>query len=739
MLSFSAVAAPPALEAVAKVQIVKGQLQRVSKIGDAEALKEGSLIYASDTVRTSQDGGSKIQLLKDGSVITLGPSTQIIASDMAKNSPNPSTLDVSYGRVRSQISKSNAGKIKLILKTRSATMGVRGTEFETSVNPQTGTTSNITFEGEVAMAKTPPAPPAISESQAKALNTTEKFAVQPTKFNPSQVAMVARAEASIEARLNPAQITPEIRQAMVDVKAMAASTPPTGIVLSERQAKAMAVLEKASRTLPPPAPGQAGSAGESVQQLRLAAQAAAPTANPPLVTADAGKAFGEMLSLTQKNLAGTPLPPAQVQAMQTLQALARRAEASGAPIKPTPTELAAFAQVQKAAVQSTIVSAAVPNPEVFKAIGDPDKTVSCSRGQYSGMNPAQEQPTIPVKISPSQMESMRTTSLLTPPSAATSNGQGAASAVPGKTISVVPPGLDAKAVTPSLDETKAQMAKSGVKPDATSSAPKTAGPPPEGMVDSKGRVAPPAGGFVDMKTGVYIPPPTGSAFDPVAGVYVPPPSMGTFNPNSGTYVPPAGFVLDAARGFVPAPKEDLARTAGGPATGPGGGPGAGGSSADKPFGDPGKASFDGPGGRGGPKPGGGLGDALREGKPIELASLGGDGSFRRPDSMSMDINIKGNPFDLRPVDKIVLDTTFSNAPGGKHDPKNLNDPKDLKNPNEPPKPPTIGACGDRPCDPPPVNNQCPPICTPKPPETATSAGTSAPATTGTTGITINIQ
>lgn len=579
-------AAPLREEAVAKVQIVKGQLQRISKIGDTELLKEGSMVFSSDTVRTSQDGGCKIQLLKDGSVITLGPATQIIASDMKKNSENPSTLDVSYGRVRSLISKSNAGKIKLILKTRSATMGVRGTEFETSVNPQTGTTSNLTFDGEVAMAKTPKMDPPISESQARALNASEKFATPPPSFNPSQVAMVARAQVAMETQMKPERMTPEIRQAMAEIKKMSAmpAAGTTGVTLNEAQAKAIAVLEKESRTLPPSQAGAPAGNVESISQLKLAAQAAAPAANPPMVTPEAGKAFNEVLALTKENLGGAALPPAQTQAMQTLQALAKRAEASSTPIKPTPAELNAIAQIQRVAVQTTIVSSVAPTSEVFKTIGDPDKTVSVNRGQYSGMTATQEQPTIPVKISPSQMESMRNSSLLAPPVVTANNGQGAASAVPGKTISTVPPGLNAKAVSASLEETKAQMAKSGVKElpksvDALRSSSAGVVPPPEGMLDSKtGRVAPPAGGFVDMKTGVYIPPPSGSAFDPVAGVYVPPPSMGTFRPETGTYVPPAGFDLDAAKGFVSTPKGLDGRTA----------PAQGSPTADKPFGDAGK-------------------------------------------------------------------------------------------------------------------------------------------------------
>jgi hypothetical protein len=74
---------------------------------------------------------------------------------------------------------------------------------------------------------------------------------------------------------------------------------------------------------------------------------------------------------------------------------------------------------------------------------------------------------------------------------------------------------------------------------------------PQGFIDEKtGAVAPPAGGFIDINTGIYIAPPEGSTFDANAGVFVPPPNMGTFDMDSGGYVPPEGLVLTATQGFV---------------------------------------------------------------------------------------------------------------------------------------------------------------------------------------------
>ena len=185
------------------------------------------------------------------------------------------------------------------------------------------------------------------------------------------------------------------------------------------------------------------------------------------------------------------------------------------------------------------------------AMGDSSRVALVGAGQYSGVTPGVA-PSIPVRISPAQLESLRQ---VTPAPGAATTAPVAGGVVPGSQGTVsspVPPGVDARLL--------AVEAPSALQADSMAGTPTPNGgmpvyaptlAPPEGYVDSStGRVAPPAGGFVDVQSGVYVPPPPGSSFDAVAQVFVPPPTVGSFNGGTGAYSPPPGLTLDPLRGLV---------------------------------------------------------------------------------------------------------------------------------------------------------------------------------------------
>ena len=177
-----------------------------------------------------------------------------------------------------------------------------------------------------------------------------------------------------------------------------------------------------------------------------------------------------------------------------------------------------------------------------------EQAVMVRRGQYSGSTPGVNRVSLPVKISPAQLEVLR--------------GKNEASVKkesPKKKSnqvvrSTVPPGLNPKKVATKKDAIIQKMA--GDKLGVTSKDLKSdklndkyfenikSEVPPEGVVNAKtGEHAPPAGGFIDSKTGLYIPPGKGDAFDPEAGVYVPGPEVGSIDSQTGDYVAPEGTQL----------------------------------------------------------------------------------------------------------------------------------------------------------------------------------------------------
>ena len=180
-----------------------------------------------------------------------------------------------------------------------------------------------------------------------------------------------------------------------------------------------------------------------------------------------------------------------------------------------------------------------------------DKAVMVGAGQYSGATNEMKFASVPVKISPAQVEAMKSNA-----GASVEEKPQQKQAAAGSNI---PPGVDPKSFA-SSDKGILQSMGKAVGQDvvraavekvdqANAAAPKA--PPPEGFFNAKtGEYAPRAGGFIDIKTGIYVPPPPGSAFDPNTGVFNPPKALGTFDKASGAYIPPKGIELDAKKGFI---------------------------------------------------------------------------------------------------------------------------------------------------------------------------------------------
>ena len=214
--------------------------------------------------------------------------------------------------------------------------------------------------------------------------------------------------------------------------------------------------------------------------------------------------------------------------------------------------------VAMAKIDSAIRSANVGRGSMETLLNRPEAVV-VRKGQYSGVNPEQKRATIPVKLNPSQLETMESMGNETVQKNEKAN---AGPSDKGKTTyrSIVPPGVDSKAFSDSSAVDTQIETVSNVKVENLALDIPPAGdsvinePPPEGFFNaSTGEYAPKAGGYIDEGTGLYIPPPPDSQYDPNAGVYVPPPSLGTFDQVTGVYVPPEGYQLNEKGEFIAEP------------------------------------------------------------------------------------------------------------------------------------------------------------------------------------------
>ena len=141
---------------VAKVIILKGTANAFAQDNskNSKKLKRGDWVGEHAVIKTSAKSFIKL-LFVDKSQVNIGPSSQMTINAFPKTKAGILTL--AKGKLRSKVTKDymqiqDKGASKLFIKTRTAAMGVRGTDFQVNFNDNTGATGLIMFEGEVAMA-----------------------------------------------------------------------------------------------------------------------------------------------------------------------------------------------------------------------------------------------------------------------------------------------------------------------------------------------------------------------------------------------------------------------------------------------------------------------------------------------------------------------------------------------------------------------------------------------------------
>lgn len=438
----------------------------------------------------------------------------------------------------------------------------------------------------------------LSPVEAKAVADIQKIAAaaqnKPVQLTSAQMQAVVNFGEVAKDKLDPEKLPPAVATAVARTEKLAeriAAAP----VPTPAQINALAVVQTVTtaavqgRTVEM-TPTQA-KAMEEVQKLADVVADKVPDVKLP---AQSAETMQQMQNIARNaETKGLDLSPQQRSAVAEVQKLANTIGQAGKPVELTPLQARAMQEVQKLASdniekgglqaslppdQAKLVVARVaaiaqvgtqaaqappaPPAETMKVLANIEKTMVVSQGQFSSVAAAAAIPIVPVKISPTHIESMKQAHDAGP--ASTDTGRVASTTTGTKIISPVPPGLDGRIVAGGANEVREAMNKTlaavgadstgapGAPANALAAAPVQVAPP-EGFYDAKtGRMAPPSGGLVDLKTGLYVPPPPGSAFDPVANVYVPPPTLGSFNVATGNYVPPAGFALDSVRGFVQA-------------------------------------------------------------------------------------------------------------------------------------------------------------------------------------------
>ncbi|AYF44431.1 sigma factor regulatory protein, FecR/PupR family [Halobacteriovorax sp. BALOs_7] len=142
----------------AKVVSIRGKVSQLPPGAiQASWVKKGQLIKEDTSIVTRVRSFVKVQILEDGSYITVGPNTKIKIAKIEKKSG--SIIQLLNGKMRAKIRpqdkkvKGHKAFNKVYIKTKTMALGVRGTEFITVASQKNKATSVITLEGEVAVKK----------------------------------------------------------------------------------------------------------------------------------------------------------------------------------------------------------------------------------------------------------------------------------------------------------------------------------------------------------------------------------------------------------------------------------------------------------------------------------------------------------------------------------------------------------------------------------------------------------
>ncbi len=149
MFLFLLIILPAAAAPVARAVLVKGTVTQNSS-GVESALVQGAELNEGAIVRTSEKSVVKLVFI-DSSQMIVAPKSEIKVERFTGK--DAGIIDLVKGQIRSKVSKDylqqqDQQRSKLFIKTQTAAMGVRGTDFLVTVTQEN--TAVVLFEGEVA-------------------------------------------------------------------------------------------------------------------------------------------------------------------------------------------------------------------------------------------------------------------------------------------------------------------------------------------------------------------------------------------------------------------------------------------------------------------------------------------------------------------------------------------------------------------------------------------------------------
>ncbi|MBT3237089.1 MAG: FecR domain-containing protein [Bdellovibrionales bacterium] len=188
---------------VAKVIILRGKVEATSLAGKKVWLKKRDWVDEGVIINSHPKSYVKL-LFKDKTQMSLGPRGRLKITSFPSDRQKAGVVSLLNGKLRSIVQKNflkkrSESNTKLFIKTRSAALGVRGTDFLVTYNMVNQITNTITYEGEVIFA------PLTEQNSSldRAINMPTATVVRTGQFSTRNHKLGSRP--TIATKLNPTQ------------------------------------------------------------------------------------------------------------------------------------------------------------------------------------------------------------------------------------------------------------------------------------------------------------------------------------------------------------------------------------------------------------------------------------------------------------------------------------------------------------------------------------------------------
>lgn len=180
---------------VAKVKVKRGIASVVSPDGTTAELKKDMWVKEGSIIKTGEKSFVKLSFI-DKSSMNVGPKSELKIEKFSKE--DAGVINVLTGKIRSKVTKDylqmDKDKSKLFVRSKSAVMGIRGTEFMFTANAKAGTATAVLFEGSVFFNKI---------NKGDNLNNLEAIVSKGRPIKPGQFSV---ANAKIEKVTHPSKL-----------------------------------------------------------------------------------------------------------------------------------------------------------------------------------------------------------------------------------------------------------------------------------------------------------------------------------------------------------------------------------------------------------------------------------------------------------------------------------------------------------------------------------------------------